>query len=84
MQPVTTADGITFIRDDWKAPLWTVDASFDITATPGSGTLKGWMASSSASNSRLKSDAQNVFHPPSIGVTSEVTVASACLLPVSE
>ena len=24
MQPVTTSDGITFIRDDYKAPLWTV------------------------------------------------------------
>ena len=29
MQPVTTSDGVTFIRDDFKAPLWTVDASFD-------------------------------------------------------
>jgi UDP-N-acetylmuramoyl-tripeptide--D-alanyl-D-alanine ligase len=28
MQPVATPDGVTFIRDDWKAPLWTVDASF--------------------------------------------------------
>lgn len=28
MQPVA-AGGVTFIRDDWKAPLWTVDASFD-------------------------------------------------------
>lgn len=27
MQPVTTDDGITFIRDDFKAPLWTLDAS---------------------------------------------------------
>jgi aminoacyl-tRNA hydrolase len=29
MQPVTTADGVTFIRDDFKAPLWTLDASFE-------------------------------------------------------
>ena len=29
MQPVTTPDGVTFIRDDYKAPLWTVDACFD-------------------------------------------------------
>jgi UDP-N-acetylmuramyl pentapeptide synthase len=29
MQPVTTPDGVTFIRDDFKAPLWTVDACFD-------------------------------------------------------
>ncbi len=29
MQPVTTPDGITFIRDDFKAPLWTLDACFD-------------------------------------------------------
>ena len=29
MQPVTSPDGVTFIRDDWKAPLWTVDACFD-------------------------------------------------------
>lgn len=27
MQPVTTDDGVTFIRDDFKAPLWTLDAS---------------------------------------------------------
>lgn len=30
MQPVTTPDGVTFIRDDFKAPLWTVDACFDL------------------------------------------------------
>ena len=29
MSPVTTAEGITFIRDDEKAPLWTVDAALD-------------------------------------------------------
>ena len=29
MQPVTTPEGVTFIRDDFKAPLWTVDASFE-------------------------------------------------------
>lgn len=29
MQPVTTDDGVTFIRDDWKAPLWTLDACFE-------------------------------------------------------
>lgn len=29
MQPVTTDDGVTFIRDDFKAPLWTLDASLD-------------------------------------------------------
>ena len=29
MQPVTTPDGVTFIRDDYKAPLWTLDACFD-------------------------------------------------------
>ncbi|MBK8744499.1 aminoacyl-tRNA hydrolase [Propionivibrio sp.] len=28
MQPVTTTDGVSFIRDDFKAPLWTVDACF--------------------------------------------------------
>ncbi len=28
MQPVTTPDGVTFIRDDFKAPLWTVEACF--------------------------------------------------------
>ena len=27
MQPVKTRQGVTFIRDDFKAPLWTVDAS---------------------------------------------------------
>ena len=29
MQPVTTADGVSFIRDDFKAPLWTLDACFE-------------------------------------------------------
>jgi len=29
MQPVSTPEGVTFIRDDYKAPLWTVDAAFD-------------------------------------------------------
>jgi UDP-N-acetylmuramoyl-tripeptide--D-alanyl-D-alanine ligase len=29
MQPVTTASGVTFIRDDYKAPLWTVDGCFE-------------------------------------------------------
>lgn len=29
MQPVVTNDGVTFIRDDFKAPLWTLDASLD-------------------------------------------------------
>lgn len=28
MQPVTTPEGVTFIRDDFKAPLWTLDACF--------------------------------------------------------
>jgi len=28
MEPVVHADGVTFIRDDWKAPLWTTEASF--------------------------------------------------------
>lgn len=29
MQPVMSTDGVTFIRDDFKAPLWTVDACFE-------------------------------------------------------
>jgi len=28
MEPVLSKDGVMFIRDDWKAPLWTTDASF--------------------------------------------------------
>lgn len=28
MQPVSTPEGVTFIRDDYKAPLWTVDSCF--------------------------------------------------------
>lgn len=28
MQPVITPEGITFIRDDFKAPLWAIDACF--------------------------------------------------------
>jgi aminoacyl-tRNA hydrolase len=33
MQPVTTHDGVTFIRDDFKAPIWTLDASFEFMRT---------------------------------------------------
>ncbi len=29
MQPVTTSDGVTFIRDDFKAPYWTLEACYD-------------------------------------------------------
>jgi UDP-N-acetylmuramoyl-tripeptide--D-alanyl-D-alanine ligase len=29
MQPITTPDGIHFMRDDLKAPLWTFDTCFD-------------------------------------------------------
>ncbi|MDP2369220.1 aminoacyl-tRNA hydrolase [Rhodoferax sp.] len=28
MQPLSTPEGVTFIRDDYKAPLWTADACF--------------------------------------------------------
>ncbi len=33
MQPVRTADGVDFIRDEWKAPVWTLDACFDFMRT---------------------------------------------------
>lgn len=33
MQPVTTPDGVTFIRDDFKAPLWTLDACLEFMKT---------------------------------------------------
>lgn len=33
MQPVMTTDGVTFIRDDFKAPLWAIDASFEFMRT---------------------------------------------------
>jgi len=33
MQPVATANGATFIRDDFKAPLWTLGASFEFMKT---------------------------------------------------
>lgn len=29
MQPVAMSDGVTFIRDDFKAPLWTLDTCFE-------------------------------------------------------
>ena len=28
MYPVKLEDGVTFIRDDWKAPLWTIEPTF--------------------------------------------------------
>jgi aminoacyl-tRNA hydrolase len=33
MQPVTTPDGVTFMRDDFKAPWWALDACFDFMKT---------------------------------------------------
>jgi UDP-N-acetylmuramoyl-tripeptide--D-alanyl-D-alanine ligase len=27
MQPIQHPDGVTFIRDDWKAPLWSMPAA---------------------------------------------------------
>lgn len=33
MSPHETPDGVTFIRDDWKAPLWTIPASLDFLRT---------------------------------------------------
>lgn len=33
MQPVTTPDGVTFIRDDFKSTLWTFEACFDLIKT---------------------------------------------------
>ena len=33
MSPHETADGITFIRDDWKSPMWTMPASFNFMRT---------------------------------------------------
>jgi len=33
LSPYETPDGITFIRDDWKAPLWTVPASLQFMQT---------------------------------------------------
>ncbi len=33
MQPVVTPDGVTFIRDDFKAPFWTVDTCFELMRT---------------------------------------------------
>src|SRR5665647_494584 len=29
MSPVQIGDGVTFIRDDWKAPFWTIAPTFD-------------------------------------------------------
>lgn len=29
MQPITTHDGVTFIRDDFKAPLWAIDTCLE-------------------------------------------------------
>lgn len=33
MSPVTTSDGITFMRDDQKAPMWTIPATVDFLRT---------------------------------------------------
>ena len=33
MSPVTLDDGVTFIRDDWKAPWWTIAPSFEFMRT---------------------------------------------------
>jgi UDP-N-acetylmuramoyl-tripeptide--D-alanyl-D-alanine ligase len=33
MQPITSTEGVTFIRDDFKAPLWTMDSCFEFMRT---------------------------------------------------
>ena len=33
MQPLDTPEGVTFIRDDYKAPLWTAETCFEFIAT---------------------------------------------------
>ncbi|MFN2433331.1 MAG: Mur ligase family protein [Gemmatimonadota bacterium] len=33
MSPVETDDGVTFIRDEWKAPLWSVPAALEFVRT---------------------------------------------------
>ena len=33
MSPVTTADGITFVRDDQKSPMWTIPATIEFLRT---------------------------------------------------
>ncbi len=35
MAPVETADGVTFIRDDWKASFWSVPAALDFLGSAG-------------------------------------------------
>ncbi len=54
MSPHQTAEGITFIRDDWKAPLWTISASLRFMQTARAnrkvviiGTISDYPGSSS-------------------------------------
>jgi aminoacyl-tRNA hydrolase len=60
MEPVNDADGVTFIRDDWKAPLWTTDASFAFMREAHArrkvivvGTLSDYRGDASAQYARL-------------------------------
>lgn len=37
LEPLETASGVTFLRDDWKAPAWTVRPALEALAGTGSG-----------------------------------------------
>ncbi len=67
MQPVTTNAGITFIRDDWKAPLWTVESCLEFMGDASArrkivviGTLSDCGAGATRKYSRVAKRAQAV------------------------
>lgn len=60
MEPVETPDGVTFIRDDWKAPLWSMSTVFDFLETATAqrkilviGTVSDYSGTTEASYMRV-------------------------------
>jgi UDP-N-acetylmuramoyl-tripeptide--D-alanyl-D-alanine ligase len=67
MQPVTTPKGATFIRDDWKAPLWTVEPGLQFVEQARAkrkivviGTISDYNGDASAQYARIAKRSQEI------------------------
>lgn len=64
MEPVETPNGVTFIRDDWKAPLWAMPTAFNFLAEAKAprkiailGTISHYSGSSKATYVKVAKEA---------------------------
>src|SRR3546814_8357840 len=67
MWPVTSNDGVTFILDDWKSSLWTMQSAFDFLESAQArrkilviGTLSDYGGSTATAYSRVARAALDV------------------------